>query len=132
MTEEVVDTFEKFDLPIETIWNDIDWMKSYRDFENDPVRFSYHDGADFLARLHKKGMHYVPIVDAAIYAPNAANESDSYEVFDDGMMHNAFLLNPDGTPYIGQVWPGFTVFPVSLLFSGRNVTNRWVFEGLDE
>lgn len=114
MTEEVVNNFEKFGISLETIWNDIDYMKQYRDFENDPVRFSYQDGAAFLKRLHAKGMHYVPIVDAAIYAPNPENVSDRYEVFEDGKKSDAFLLNPDGTLYIGQVWPGFTVFPVSL------------------
>lgn len=87
-------------------------MDSYRDFVNDPIRFSYKDGAAFLDRLHAKGMQYVPIIDAAIYAPNPENKSDAYEIFDDGEKSGAFLLNPDGSLYIGQVWPGFTVFPV--------------------
>lgn len=112
MTEEVVDTFAKFELPVETIWNDIDYMKSYRDFENDPVRFSYQEGAQFIDKLHANGQHYVPIVDAAIYHPNPSNDSDAYTIFDDGVDDDVFLKNPDGSLYIGQVWPGYTVFPV--------------------
>lgn len=111
MTEAVVNNFEDFEIPLETIWNDIDYMKAYRDFENDPVRFSYKEGQEFLQRLHDKGQHYVPIVDAAIYAPNPANASDKYEVFDNANETGSLLLNPDGSLYIGAVWPGYTGFP---------------------
>lgn len=115
MTEEVVNTFEKFEIPLETIWNDIDHMKGRRDFDNDPIRFPYDDGAKFLERLHERGQHYVPIVDAAIYIPDPTNETDRYKVFEDGYESNVYLLNPDGSLYIGQAWPGYTVFPVSKL-----------------
>ena len=110
-TEEVVENFNKFGMPLETIWNDIDWMNAYRNFDNDPIRFSYDEGAAFLERLHMQNKHYVPIIDAAIYHPNPANSSDIYPVFDDGNDHEVFLLNPDGSLYIGQVWPGYTVYP---------------------
>lgn len=113
VTKEVVEKFDDFEIPLETIWNDIDYMKGYRDFENDPIRFSYEEGAEFLNYLHMRGQHYVPIVDAAIYVPDPTNESDAYSVFENGNQSNVFLLNPDGTLYIGQVWPGYTVFPVS-------------------
>lgn len=111
MTEAVVNTFADFEIPLETIWNDIDYMKAYRDFANDPVRFSYDEGQGFLQRLHENGQHYVPIVDAAIYAPNPENASDAYEVFADAKESGSLLLNPDGSLYIGAVWPGYTGFP---------------------
>ena len=57
------------------------------------------------------GRHYVPIVDSAIYHPNAANSSDAYQTFNDGNETGSYLLNPDGSLYIGDVWPGYTVFP---------------------
>ena len=50
-------------------------------------------------------------MDAAIYIPNPTNDSDSYPVYDDGHERGVFLLNPDGSEYIGAVWPGYTVFP---------------------
>lgn len=111
VTEAVVDTFARFEIPLEVIWNDIDYMKQYRDFDNDPVRFNYSDGTAFLQRLHSQGQHYVPIIDAAIYTPNADNASDAYPPFNDGNDTNSFLLNPDGSLYIGAVWPGYTSFP---------------------
>lgn len=56
-------------------------MKEYRDFENDPIRFGYTAGQEFLSRLHASGRHYVPIVDAAIYIPDPDNASDAYVIF---------------------------------------------------
>lgn len=123
MTEAVVDTFAEFEIPLETIWNDIDYMKTYRNFENDPVRFPFEEGREFLQRLHDKGQHYIPIVDAAIYIPNPENASDAYEVFDNAKDQGIFLLNPDGSTYIGAVWPGFTVFPDWL--SNANSSKWW-------
>jgi alpha-glucosidase len=87
---------------------DIDYMKQYRDFENDPERFSYEEGAQFLAKLHANHQHYVPIVDSAIYAPNPENPSDAYPPYDRGVEADAFVMNPDGSIYYGAVWPGYT------------------------
>ncbi len=81
-------------------------MNQYRDFDNDPIRYDYKTGQAFLQRLHDSGRHYVPIVDAAIYVPNPRNDSDAYATFDRGNETNSFLLNPDGSLYIGDVWPG--------------------------
>ncbi|KAA8646834.1 glycoside hydrolase family 31 protein [Aspergillus tanneri] len=93
------------------MWSDIDYMKSYRDFEADPIRFNYTQWAESISRLHASGRHYVPIIDSAIYIPNPENETDAYPVFDRGNAAGAFIMNPDGSPYIGDVWPGYTVFP---------------------
>lgn len=109
--QEVVDNFAKFEIPLETIWTDIDYMNQYRDFENDQNTFGYSEAAEFLAKLHANGQHYVPIVDSAIYHPNPDNASDAYPTFDRGVEADAFMLNPDGSLYIGEVWPGYTVFP---------------------
>ncbi|KIX07926.1 uncharacterized protein Z518_02580 [Rhinocladiella mackenziei CBS 650.93] len=111
VTEGVVSNYEKFGIPLEVIWNDIDYMNQYRDFDNDPIRFSYSDGQDFLQRLHSRGQHYIPIIDSAIYVPNPSNSSDAYQTFNDGNDTKSYLLNPDGSLYIGAVWPGYTVFP---------------------
>ena len=90
---------------------DIDYMKQYRDFDNDPIRFGYDEGQQFLQRLHDSGRHYIPIIDAAIYHPEPNNATDAYPVFNSGNDTGSYLLNPDGSLYIGTVWPGYTVFP---------------------
>ncbi|KAH8655172.1 glycosyl hydrolases family 31-domain-containing protein [Xylariales sp. PMI_506] len=128
--QDVVDNFKKFSIPLETIWTDIDYMYQYRDFENDPARYPYDEGADFLAKIHANNQHYVPIVDSAIYAPNPENASDAYSVYDRGVAQDAFLLNPDGSLYIGEVWPGYTVFPdwVGALLNDTGANRWWISE----
>ncbi|CAL5865810.1 uncharacterized protein PFLUO_LOCUS16 [Penicillium psychrofluorescens] len=110
VVENVVDNFEKAGIPLENMWNDIDYMKTYRDFDNDPIRFSYEEGENFLEKLHQSGRHYIPIVDSALYIPNPNNASDAYDTYTRGAKDNVFLKNPDGSLYIGAVWPGYTVF----------------------
>ena len=111
MLEDVVNNYRAFNIPLENVWTDIDYMFQYRDFTNDPNTFPYAEGEAFLARLHANGQHYIPIVDSAIYHPNPNNASDNYSVYTDGNDRGVFLKNPDGSQYIGSVWPGYTVFP---------------------
>ncbi|KAK0735029.1 glycosyl hydrolases family 31-domain-containing protein [Lasiosphaeria miniovina] len=130
--QDVVDNFAKFDIPLETIWTDIDYMKEYRDFENDPVRFGYDKGAEFLSKLHANKQHYVPIVDSAIYAPNPGDSGDEYQPFTRGVDADAFVLNPDGSIYYGAVWPGYTVFPdwIGAVLNGSGAIDWWISEML--
>ena len=111
VVQEVVENYAKFEIPLENIWTDIDYMNQYRDFDNDPIRFNYSEGKQFLSQLHSNNQHYIPIVDSAIYAPNPTNASDAYAPYERGNALGSFLKNPDGSQYIGEVWPGYTVFP---------------------
>jgi alpha-glucosidase len=130
VVQEVVDNFAKFSIPLENIWTDIDYMKMYRDFENDPNTFGYEEGGIFLSKLHANEQHYIPIVDSAIYVPNPDNASDAYPIFDRGDEVDAFILNPDGSLYIGEVWPGYTVFPdwIGSVLNGTGAIDWWVNE----
>jgi alpha-glucosidase len=107
----VVETMKAFDIPLETIWLDIDYMDQYRDFTLDPVTFSPSGVKDFFGWLHGNNQHFIPIVDAAIYIPNPQNASDAYDTYTRGNESGVFMTNPDGSQYIGAVWPGYTVFP---------------------
>lgn len=128
--QEVVDNFEKFSIPLETIWTDIDYMNQYRDFDNDQNTFGYAAGKAFLDGLHAKNQHYIPIVDSAIYHPSPANASDAYLTYDRGNASDSFMLNPDGSQYIGAVWPGYTVFPdwVGSVLNGTGAIDWWADE----
>ena len=86
-------------------------MDQYRDFTVDSNAFPVSEGQAFLSQLHANGQHYIPIVDSAIYIPNPNNASDAYGVYTRGNSSGVFMMNPDGSQYIGEVWPGYTVFP---------------------
>lgn len=111
MVEDVVANYRALDIPLENIWTDIDYMFQYRDFTNDNNTFPYGPGEVFINQLHANNQHYIPIVDAAIYHPDPNNASDAYAIYNNGHDLDVFLKNPDGTEYIGEVWPGYTVFP---------------------
>lgn len=85
-------------------------MDQYRDFTLDPIAFSPTGAKDFFEKLHNDGQHFVPIVDGAIYIPNPLDVDDAYETYSRGNSSKAFITNPDGSQYIGAVWPGYTVF----------------------
>lgn len=104
--ENVVNDFEKFELPLENIWTDIDYMQLFRDFTTDPQRYPQDEGHRFLSRLHDGGRHYIPITDSALYIPNPENATDAYGTYSRGHEAGAFITNPDGSEYIGAVWPG--------------------------
>ncbi|KKZ66865.1 alpha-glucosidase [[Emmonsia] crescens] len=123
--ESIVSNFEKFKIPLETIWSDIDFMKGYRDFDFHPVNYPIPEGQKFISTLHKKGLHWIPMVDAAIYIPNPENPADAYKTYERGNASDVFLRNPDGSVYIGAVWPGYTVFPD---FSAAGAQEWWSTE----
>ena len=91
---EVIDAFRAFDIPLETIWLDIDYMDQYRDFTLDPVTFPLSGVKEFFDYIHSKNQHFVPIVDAAIYIPNPQNASDAYDTYTRGNETGSFLTNP--------------------------------------
>ncbi|KAJ6528271.1 glycosyl hydrolases family 31-domain-containing protein [Mycena vulgaris] len=107
--QEVVAKMRAAAIPLEVMWNDIDLYHAFRDFTADPVSFPAEGMREFVADLKKNNQHYIPIVDAAI--PKEINSTDFYAPYAKGTDLDVFIKNPDGTEYIGQVWPGFTVFP---------------------
>ncbi|WBW71383.1 maltose alpha-glucosidase Agl1 [Schizosaccharomyces osmophilus] len=120
---QVRENMRKFDIPIETFWSDIDYMHNMRDFTVDPISYPREQMIDFFHDIELAHQHFVPIVDAAVYAANPSNRSDdSYGPYYEGIEKDVFLKNPDGSLYIGEVWPGFTVFPD---FTNPSVQDYW-------
>ncbi|KAF9472639.1 hypothetical protein BDN70DRAFT_844291 [Pholiota conissans] len=108
-TREQVTRMREANIPLEVMWNDIDLYHAFRDFTTDPVNFPADDVRSFIRELSANNQHYIPIVDAAI--AKQINATDIYDVYTKGVEEGVFITNPDGTEYIGQVWPGYTVFP---------------------
>jgi hypothetical protein len=63
----VVANFKKARIPLDTMWNDIDYAASGdRDFTNDPIRFALTDWRSFVDELHANGQHYVILIDPGV------------------------------------------------------------------
>jgi len=92
-------------IPTDALWLDIDFQKDNMPFTIDPQRFPRFP--EMVSQLAKDHFHLVVIADLHIaQKPNAG-----YAPYDSGTAGDHFVKNPDGTTYVGPVWPGPSVFP---------------------
>jgi alpha-glucosidase len=92
-------------IPSDVIWLDIDFQLKNRPFTVDPERFPHFD--QMIKDLRAQHLHTVVITDLHIAdLPNAG-----YKPYDEGTAGDHFVKNPDGSTYVGVVWPGKAVFP---------------------
>jgi alpha-D-xyloside xylohydrolase len=101
----VVSKYASNKLPLDVVWSDIDYMESYHDFTLDPTNFAQADVAAFTDELHASGQKYVVIID-----PGIPDDTSDY-AYTKGLSMDIFIKDTSGKPYLGQVWPGPTVFP---------------------
>lgn len=104
----VTNTMRALEIPQDTQWSDIDVMDQHLDFTSDPNNFPVAQYGKFIAQLHARGQHYVPIFDPAI---SSSQPSGSYPPFDDGVAKRVFIETAQNETFIGSVWPGLTAFP---------------------
>lgn len=90
-------------IPADVLYLDIHYMESYKVFTFDGQRFS--DPAGLCKALEEMGFKVVLIVDPGI------KEEKGYHAYEGGLAGNHFLQYPDGEPYAGEVWPGWSHFP---------------------
>ncbi|NCD35330.1 MAG: hypothetical protein EOL87_18220 [Spartobacteria bacterium] len=93
----------RYEIPCDGLWLDIDYMRGYRVFTFDKNHFP--DPENNLKEIQQSGRRIVPIIDPGVKA------EDGYNVYDDGKENDIFCKNPQGRDFVGQVWPGRTVFP---------------------
>ncbi|KAJ8097684.1 glycosyl hydrolases family 31-domain-containing protein [Lipomyces tetrasporus] len=99
--KDTVDSLQQAGMYLDTVWADINYMNEYQDFT---LGSSFSDWNDYVATLHQEHLHHVPIVDPGI--PNVSG----YGPYQDGKSSDVFLKWPNGTLFLGQVWPGVTVY----------------------
>lgn len=120
MTKAVVENFRKAKIPLDTMWNDIDYMDKYKDFTNDKERFPLEEWRAFVDELHANGQQYVIIID-----PGISIAYQNYGTYIRGLEANIYLKKQNGENYLGQVWPGPVFFPD---FFHPNATQWWINE----
>ena len=101
---EVIYNYSKAEIPLETMWTDIDYMDLRKVFTQDTERFPSTAVRDYVQYLHDHDQHYVVMQDPAVAFQN-------YSGFLNGNQKDVFLHNPNGSLFNGVVWPGVTVFP---------------------
>ncbi len=102
-------------IPADALYMDIDYQVKNRPFTLDAEKFP--NFPDFVQELAKEQYHLVMITDLHI----ADLPNHGYAPFDSGVAGDHFVKNPDGTLYVGTVWPGPSVFPD---FTQQS-TRRW-------
>lgn len=100
---EVAQDFRERRIPADVIWMDIDYMDGFRVFTFDPRGF--RSPGLLNRRLADIGFRNVWMLDPGIKKENG------YAVYDSGTEQNVWVLNDEGEPYVGAVWPGDCVFP---------------------
>ncbi len=90
-------------IPCDTLWLDIEYMDGYRVFTWNTEAFP--DAPGMLARLAAQGFGVITIIDPGV------KHDPGYWVFDEAIQQDVVCKTEGGDVYIGQVWPGNTVFP---------------------
>ncbi len=102
-------------IPGDVIWLDIDYQLKNRPFTIDPERFPHFD--QMIQDLKAEHLRTVVITDLHV----ADLPGVSYKPYDEGKAGDHFVKTPDGSDFVGVVWPGKSVFPDFT----RKATREW-------
>jgi alpha-glucosidase len=102
---EVAKTFRDKKIPADAIYLDIDYQDRNRPFTVSASSFPAF--GSMIRDLRAEGFHTIAITDLHI----AVAPRQGYAPYDSGTKLDVFVKNPDGTVYVGRVWPGDSVFP---------------------
>ncbi len=92
-------------IPADVLWLDIDYQDRNRPFTINTNTFP--DLPGLVRTLKAQDMHLVVITD--LHIANAPNQN--YRPYDSGTAADVFMKRPNGTPFVGPVWPGPALFP---------------------
>ncbi|TVY82073.1 putative alpha/beta-glucosidase agdC [Lachnellula suecica] len=101
---EVIYNYSKAEIPLETMWIDIDYMDRRRVFSLDSERFSLSAMQDISDYLHSHDQKTIVMVDPAV-------AYQDYPPYHRGAQDDIFLERSNGSAWVGVVWPGVAVFP---------------------
>ncbi|RUS82149.1 hypothetical protein EGW08_010083 [Elysia chlorotica] len=96
-------TMDKFDIPFDVIWLDIEHTDGKKYFTWDGSRFG--DSVEMLRNLSSKGRKLVTIVDPHL------KRDDNYETYTDARNQGLLVKNKDGHDFDGWCWPGSSSWP---------------------
>jgi alpha-glucosidase len=100
---EIASEYRRRHIPADVLYLDIDYQQMNRPFTVDTERFPHFK--QMIEQLKQDGFKTVLITDLHIA------KAPGYKPYDEGVAHDYFVKNPDGSVYVGKVWPGDSVFP---------------------
>jgi alpha-glucosidase (family GH31 glycosyl hydrolase) len=115
--ENVLKNYMKYDIPLDGIWTDLDFLQNNKNFE---MSFLHVLTPVFINLFHSKGKKFVPLLDYALPM------DDTYKYYILGKNKYFIKSNYTKNDLISFVWPGKSVFPDIFIKEGQNI---WL-EGL--
>jgi alpha-glucosidase len=110
---EIAREFRNRKIPADAIWLDIDYQKDHAPFTINREAFPHFE--NMIHDLAQDGFKTILITDLHM------KKQTGYKPYDEGMAYDEFVKNPDGSVYVGDVWPGASVFPDFT----REATRKW-------
>lgn len=95
---DVVFNYSAADIPLETMWTDIDYMDLRKVFTLDPDRFPLEKMRELVSHLHDNDQNYIVMVDPAV-------AFQDYPPFNDGVDAAAFMRLSNGSIFQGNFIP---------------------------
>jgi alpha-glucosidase len=111
---EIVKTLREKKIPADAIYFDIDYQQGNAPFTINREYFPTFE--KMISDFRAQGMHTILITDLHI----KKDPNHGYAPYDSGMKNDVFVKNPDGSTYVGVVWPGPSVFPDFTLSRARD------------
>lgn len=100
--EEIREKFNEYQIPIDYIHMDIDYMERYKVYTVKKEEFP--DLRAMSERFTSEGIEFIPIIDPGVKV------EDGYEFYEHLKDINGFATL-DGEQYVNQVWPGDSKYP---------------------
>lgn len=98
---EIAKKFRDLKIPCDVLYLDIDYQEKNRPFTISRERFPHFER--MVEQLGQEGFKVIAITDLHIAKAD-------YPPYNEGLKQDVFVHNPDGSVYVGKVWPGDSVF----------------------
>lgn len=100
---EIVKEHRENQIPLDSVYMDIDYMERYKDFTVNEEAFP--NLKEFSEEMKNQGIHLVPIIDAGVKI------EEGYDLYEEGMEKGYFCKEENGEEFVAGVWPGRVHFP---------------------
>ena len=111
---DVVNHYNQYNVPLDVIWSDIDYMIDKEIFTIDENNYPVEQMRELSTKYKKR---WVPIIDPGVKQLNTRGPGAST-----GLERDIFLKSFNGHDLVGSVWPGRVYFPD---FFNPNTIQYW-------